>query len=85
MRARVEQLAKDAGVSFSGVLLEAPADVLAARVEGRAGDASDANVAVLMGQIERLASQAPPGPAWSRIDASGPSEESAEDWTRRQA
>jgi aminoglycoside phosphotransferase family enzyme/predicted kinase len=85
MRARVERLAAEAGVSFSGVLLEAPADVLAARVEGRAGDASDANVAVLMGQIERLASQGPPGPAWSRIDASGPSEESAEDWTRRQA
>lgn len=50
---------------FAGLWLEAPMEVLRARIAGRRGDASDATVAVL----ERAA-QADPGPvSWHRIDA----------------
>lgn len=52
---------------FAGLWLEAPLDVLRARVAGRVGDASDATVEVL----ERAA-RADPGPiAWRRLDAAG--------------
>ncbi|WP_374571461.1 AAA family ATPase [Phenylobacterium sp.] len=81
LRARAEALAVEAKVPFSGVLLEAPAEVLEARIGGRAGDASDATIEVLHGQIERLARDEPPGPAWMRIDASGPAEDAAEVWS----
>lgn len=80
LRARAETLARDAGVPFSGVLLEAPAEVLAGRIEARAGDASDATVEVLMGQIERLRTSEAPSAAWRRVDASGSVEDSAEAW-----
>jgi aminoglycoside phosphotransferase family enzyme/predicted kinase len=50
-RAAVEGLAGAAGVAFEGVWMEAPADVLRARVAARTGDASDADVAVLEGQL----------------------------------
>jgi len=81
LRARAEALALAEGAPFQGVLLEAPAEVLAARIEGRDGDASDATVEVLMGQIERLRQSEPPGPAWTRVDASGPAEAAAEAWS----
>jgi predicted kinase len=52
---------------FAGFWLEAPLDVLRARVAARVGDASDATVEVL----ERAA-QADPGPiAWRYLDAAG--------------
>jgi len=76
LRARAERLAAQAGVPFHGVWLEAPAEVLAGRIAGRAGDASDATLATLQAQLERGA-----GPvSWTRLDASGPAEAAVEAW-----
>ncbi len=80
LRARAEQLARDCGVPFRGVWLDAPVEVLAGRVIGRTDDASDATVQTLRDQIGRHTSQV----AWERIDASGPVEPSAADWAARQ-
>ncbi len=46
-----EALAREAGVEFEGLWLEAAPDVLRARVAARTGDASDADVAVLERQL----------------------------------
>lgn len=81
LRARAEQLARDCGVPFRGVWLDAPVEVLAGRVIGRTDDASDATVQTLRDQIGRHTSQV----AWERVDASGPVELSAADWAARQA
>ncbi len=81
LRARVEEAAIGAGVPFHGVWLEAAPEVLAARIEGREGDASDATVATLRMQLERDV-----GPiGWVRVDASGPAQDSAEAWSARYA
>ena len=62
-RAAVAQAAGKA--HFVGVWLRAPLNVLEARVAGRSGDASDADVAVL-----RRAASADPGPLeWPDVDA----------------
>jgi aminoglycoside phosphotransferase family enzyme/predicted kinase len=50
-RAAAEALARAAGVRFTGVWLEAPADTLRARVAARTSDASDADVKVLERQL----------------------------------
>ena len=71
-----ESAAAPSGAAFAGLWLDAPPQVLAARVAGRRGDASDADPEVLQRQLEAAT---PPG-SWLRIDASG----SAED-TRRHA
>jgi predicted kinase len=64
-------------VPFHGVWLEAAPEVLAQRIEGREGDASDATVATLRMQLERDV-----GPIdWVRIDASGPAQDAAEAWS----
>ncbi|HEV7268145.1 MAG TPA: AAA family ATPase [Falsiroseomonas sp.] len=64
-RAAAEAAAGDA--AFAGIWLEAPLDVLRARVAGREGDASDATVAVL-----EHAARADPGRlTWHRMDVSG--------------
>jgi hypothetical protein len=52
-RRRAEALAADAGVPFEGVWLEAPPEVLRARIAQRTGDASDADLAVLERQLAR--------------------------------
>ena len=49
-RAEAEALAVRLGVAFHGVWLEAPDEVLAARLQARRGDASDAGVEVLRRQ-----------------------------------
>ena len=65
LRAGAEQVAGPH--PFAGFWLQAPLDVLRARVAARVGDASDATVEVL----ERAA-RADPGPiAWRRLDAAG--------------
>jgi aminoglycoside phosphotransferase family enzyme/predicted kinase len=46
-------VAADAGMPFTGLWLEAPADKLMARVQARSGDASDASPAVIATQLER--------------------------------
>ncbi|MCW3475976.1 bifunctional aminoglycoside phosphotransferase/ATP-binding protein [Limobrevibacterium gyesilva] len=61
-----EAVARAAGAApFLGVWLQAPLAVLEARVAGRTGDASDADLAVL-----RQAAAADPGPgSWRAVDA----------------
>jgi hypothetical protein len=60
-------LAAAAAVPFSGLWLEAPPAVLRSRVAARHGDASDATLRVLEGQLERGAGDI----AWARLDAAG--------------
>ncbi len=50
-RTAVEQAARQAGVPFAGLWLDAGADVLVRRVEARRGDASDADAAVVRQQL----------------------------------
>lgn len=49
-RDAVQQLAADLGVSFRGLWLEAPLEVMADRVERRTGDASDATAEIVRRQ-----------------------------------
>jgi aminoglycoside phosphotransferase family enzyme len=66
-RQAIEQVAKRAGVRFTGLWLDTPPEAMEARLAGRENDASDATPEVLHRQLER-----PPGPiGWHRIDASG--------------
>jgi uncharacterized protein len=66
-RARIEQVAADAGVPFVGLWLTAAPETLLGRVRGRKDDASDATVAVLQAQLE-----VDPGLlTWSKLDAGG--------------
>lgn len=52
-RAQIEALARDRGARFCGVWLEAPAPLLARRIDSRAGDPSDATATVLAAQVAR--------------------------------
>jgi predicted kinase len=52
-RAAAETLARACGAAFEGVWLEAPAPVMAARIQARTGDASDADRRVLEEQLAR--------------------------------
>lgn len=79
LRARVEGLAAEAGVLFHGVWLEADPQVLAERIEGRQGDASDATAETLRMQLERDVGAI----NWLRVDASGPAQDAAESWSIR--
>jgi aminoglycoside phosphotransferase family enzyme/predicted kinase len=64
-RAAVADIARDVGVAFTGLWLEAPQAVLEQRLAARRGDASDADAAVLRFQLSQ-----DHGPIdWRRIDA----------------
>ncbi len=64
-RQALEEAAAAAGVPFLGVWLDAPEDVLVARVEARRRDPSDADAAVVRAQLSRG-----PGPiGWHRLQA----------------
>lgn len=66
-RAAAEAVAREAGVPFTGLWLQAPLGVLRARVAARRGDASDATEEVLL-----RAAAADPGPVrWQILDAEG--------------
>jgi predicted kinase len=65
-RAALADVARQAGVRFVGLWLDAPLAVLVARVEARAGDASDATAAVVRDQ----AAESPGDIDWLRLDAS---------------
>ncbi len=67
-RAALEDLAKACGVDFTGIWLEAPAEVMRARVNARSADASDADGGVVDIQLG-YALGALGG--WMRIDAGG--------------
>jgi aminoglycoside phosphotransferase family enzyme/predicted kinase len=65
-RRAIEELAASVGVPFTGVWLAAPGRVLIARASARRHDASDADAAVIRGQLMRN-----PGPiTWRTLDAS---------------
>jgi len=66
-REAATRLASDLGVPFAGLWLEAPADMLVARVEQRKGDASDATRAVVEAQLARPASSV----LWHVLDTAG--------------
>jgi predicted kinase len=66
-RAEIERVAREAGVAFTGLWLEAPAGVLEQRVAARVGDASDATVAVVRRQLGHDVGTV----AWNPVDASG--------------
>jgi predicted kinase len=65
-RAAAEAAAVAAVVPFHGVWLEAPPEVMTARLQARVGDASDADVMVLREQLQR----GPGAVTWKRVDAS---------------
>ncbi len=69
-RQAIARVAAAAGVPFDGLWLEAPPEVMRARVAGRRGNASDATVAVL----ERQLALDLGAMTWRRIDSSGPRE-----------
>jgi len=72
-RGDIARVAGRAGVPFTGLWLEAPADTLESRLRTRVGDASDATVEVLRSQLrEDTGAQ-----TWARHDASVPVEELA--------
>jgi predicted kinase len=66
-REAIERVAAAAQVPFVGVWLEAPESLLIARSEQRRLDASDADAAVIRGQLARN----PGAISWHRFDASG--------------
>jgi aminoglycoside phosphotransferase family enzyme/predicted kinase len=66
-RTRAEQVARDAGVPFAGLWLDASESTLVERVAARKDDASDATPEVVRAQVSRRIE--PVG--WRRIDASG--------------
>ena len=67
-RLDAEALAADLGVPFQGLWLEAPAEVLRARLRDRRGDASDADAPVLESQLQQDLGEI----GWRRIDATAP-------------
>jgi aminoglycoside phosphotransferase family enzyme/predicted kinase len=64
-RQAAEDVAREAGVDFAGLWLQAPTPILKARVADRTADASDATVAV----VERQTQYALGEIAWRRLDA----------------
>jgi predicted kinase len=66
-REKAASLAAGCGAPFEGVWLDAPREVLQARVSARANDASDADLRVLAMQLN----QDPGHLSWTRIDAQG--------------
>ena len=77
LRARAEALAVECGVPFHGAWLEAPPQVLEARVSGRTGDASDATLEVLRDQIGRYGGDTV---AWPKVDATQATDQAARAW-----
>jgi predicted kinase len=66
-RARVKAIAHAAHVPFHGLWLEAPPDILRARIGARVGDPSDATAAVLDRQLDYDLGAI----EWTRVDVSG--------------
>ena len=66
-RQAIEAVARDLGVAFTGLWLEAPEEVLSGRVTARRGDASDADAAVVRRQLGYDIGEL----TWQRLDAAG--------------
>ncbi len=73
-REAIEAVASTAHVRFAGLWLDAPREVLAARVAARVNDPSDATVEVLNMQLV----QSPGALHWHQVDASGSLDECIE-------
>ncbi len=75
LRAKAASVAKAAGASFCGLWLDAPTELLEARISARHDDPSDADITVLHRQMDL-----PQGTIhWHRIDASaGPDQVAAQ-------
>lgn len=73
-RAAAADVARRAGLPFEGLWLEAPAGLLHDRIAARAGDASDADGAVLDAQLTRDLGEM----TWRRVDSDGAFEPAAE-------
>lgn len=72
-RTPIEATARELGVDFEGIWLEAPLAILTARADARSGDASDAGAAVVKEQATYEL-----GPiGWLRLDARRPLDELA--------
>ena len=69
-RMATERVSRQAGVSFAGFWLDAPAEVLVARADARTGDASDATGDIVRRQVKSGAGEI----GWTKLDASGPPE-----------
>jgi len=80
MRWRAEALAKACGVPFRPVWLDAPEDLMEARIEARSADASDATLEVLRGQLARFDATAL---TWPRLDATEDLATIARTWNSR--
>lgn len=81
LRTRAAALAEDCGVAFRPAWLDAPVEVLAARVAGRSGDASDATVDVLRQQATRLGGEI----GWTKVDAAAPTASAVAAWNHAKA
>jgi predicted kinase len=66
-RTAIADAALGADIPFGGLWLQAPVDVMSARIRTRSCDASDATVEVLQEQIARDVGAL----EWDRLDASG--------------
>jgi aminoglycoside phosphotransferase family enzyme/predicted kinase len=75
-RNAMEQLAHDLGIPFHGFWLTGPRDVLAQRIAARRHDASDADVAVLDGQLASIDEAAV---TWRKVEAIVPPDQLARD------
>ena len=76
LRARAEALAHEVGVPFRAAWLDAPADLLEARIAGRTGDASDVTVDILRQQLAR----GPGTLSWPVVDATASVDDAARAW-----
>ena len=70
-RSAIEGVARSCAVPFDGLWLEAPLDVLAARVAARTGDASDATPEVVRAQHAALDGPGSAAAGWRVIAAAG--------------
>lgn len=64
-RLAIEAVARETGVPFVGIWLDAPEPVLIDRVQRRVGDLSDADASVVSAQVKGR----PAGSHWQRLDA----------------
>lgn len=76
-RAAIQAVADERGLRFSAFWLQAPIDILQKRVAARTNDPSDADLAVLAAQAEKLRQAAPAPLQWRKLDASQPAPEIA--------
>ena len=74
-RAAIEEAAREAGARFTGLWLEAPAEVLKKRAARRLRDASDATPEVVEMQLAQAPGEAE---GWLKVPAAGTAEETKE-------